>query len=65
MKCGFRHPSIRGNNEKLWGETNFQGWEGFKFMRNSRSLKENEISIGGRETFGDVRREKEEAKAII
>ncbi|KAK9928967.1 hypothetical protein M0R45_026080 [Rubus argutus] len=60
----LEHPSFKENFKIWWEEESFQGWEGFKFMRKLRSLKQ-KIKVWSKEVFGEVGSEKKEVEILI
>lgn len=54
----LKRPSFKENFRNWWGEINYHGWKGFKFMRKLKGLKD-KIKAWSKETFGDVGKENE------
>ena len=45
--------------KEVWDNAEVQGWEGFKFMRKLKSLKD-KLKVWNREVFGDIQIKKDE-----
>ncbi|KAK9929868.1 hypothetical protein M0R45_026941 [Rubus argutus] len=60
----LEHHLFKDNFKNWWGEESVFGWEGFKFMRKLRGLKE-KIKVWSKETFGNVGGEKRELEELI
>jgi hypothetical protein len=60
----LEHPSFKENFKKWWGEESVYGWEGFKFMRKLRGVKE-KIKVWSKETYGNAGSEKKDLEELI
>ncbi|VVA25489.1 Hypothetical predicted protein, partial [Prunus dulcis] len=60
----IEHPEFKKKFKQWWGEDQINGWEGYKFSRRLRTIKQ-KIKVWNKEVFGDLVSAKKEAEARI
>ncbi|XP_008240490.1 PREDICTED: uncharacterized protein LOC103338990 [Prunus mume] len=60
----LEHLEFKKKVKQWWGDDQINGWEGYKFSRRSRTLKQ-KMKDWNKEVFGDLVSAKKEAKARI